>query len=192
MPGLFILFWAVALLLLGLGWAVSCGMAVIAWRRKWRVMKWVFAVIFAVFTLVSGSVLAVWGYGAYRSSSAPLVFEDTFRMKPPPGTAVLHGKSGGFADSAGVDLSFRTDRVTFDRLRPGKLERTSLQTYNSYSSNFTRPWWRAPTAATEIWMLDSSPFSFKEKPAGQSFYSEVTFMTWDSDGLVQYMWSGID
>ncbi|MBC8011401.1 MAG: hypothetical protein H7067_15060 [Burkholderiales bacterium] len=192
MPIFNFIFWGLVVAFLGGGLVVSGTITAIAKRRKRPALKWIFGTAFVIFAAIAGTLISVIGYGLYRSSTPTLVFEDTFHEKPPFGTKVLHGSGTGFADSAGVEVSFLTDRATFDRLRPAKLEATSLETYNSYFSSFNRSKFREPTSKTEIWWFNSSPFTYQRMPEGQNFSSEVTFMTWDADGLVQYMWSGID
>jgi hypothetical protein len=167
-------------------------MWIVARRKKWPVLIWICGCLFAAFSLVAVGGIAAGAHGLYRSSSPRLVFEDTFRRLPPPGTKVLHGNSGGFADSAGIDLSFQTDRAVFDALRPKTMEPGTIEEYRRLNI-YKKKWWRNPTAATEIWILDRTYSATDGRPpSGQTFGSELTIMTWDADGLVQYHWSGID
>ena len=120
------------------------------------------------------------------------VFEDTFHERPPPGTVVLHGDSSGFADSAGTVLAFRTDRATFDHLRPANLEAVPREKHDSFPNPKPR-WWSEPGSSTEIWMKEPGRWDNSGNAAkDQRFASEWTIMTWDPDGLVQYCWEGID
>lgn len=192
MPIVFFLFWGTVLLFLGGGWVISGAAFLIARSRTWKAGKWIAGLSFAGFTTIIALGITVTAYGWYRSSNPKLVFEDTFLRPVPAGTTVLHGSGGAFIDSAGVDLAFYTDKATFDALRPPKLDRVNPDEYAMFHER-TPKWWRKPSAATEIWMRDASPVSGSFiKDNDQTFMSELTIMTWDGDGLVQYYWEGID
>lgn len=191
MPLLSLLLWGGLLLAVLGAWVCSGGAWFLGWRRRWPILKWSAAVACAFLTLIVAFGIVVFGYGCVRTSVPRYVFEDTFHRKPPPGTEVLHGKSGGFADSAGISLAFRTNRETFDSIRPEQLHRGTLADYLSKAATMPK-WWRHPDEKSEIWLSESSPRTFATKPPDQKFYSELTIMTWDPDGLVQYEWWGID
>lgn len=192
MPIIAFLLWALVIAFVGGGWVCSGVLTLFGFRRKWRVMKWVYASVFAGFSLVALAGVGLAVHGLIRSSVPRYVFEETFGEPVPAGTTVLHGSAGGFADSAGRTLAFKTDRATFDRLRPQTLERASLERYRLHSND--KPgWWREPRETTEIWMHEAKSYENQGRmEAGQIFAAEWTVMTWDTDGLAQYSWLGID
>lgn len=110
----------------------------------------------------------------YRASTPDLLFEDTFQIKPPPGTVVLHG----YACGGGVWLAFRTDHETFDRLRRVKLDRENFHV-SQYANSFANPgWWREPGDDGDRWSVENG--------------IERILMTWEPNGLAQYYWESID
>jgi hypothetical protein len=187
-PMFFMLFWGLVIAFLGSGLLVSGLGWWLGRKRKAPVLTWVCGVFFCGFSAVVLTWTVLAGVSEWRSSQPDLVFADVFHEKPPQGVALLHGESGSFIDSAGVSLAFRADRATFDRLRPDGLERETLDRYRHFLR--TRPtWWREPTETTEIWISDLSPIEGRQGP---NYSSETTFMTWDTDGLVQYDWEGMN
>jgi len=118
MPFFFFMFWGFVAAFFVSGLAVSGFGWIWALKRKVRVLQWVSALVFcglsaAVVTGVALFVISMW-----RGSQPSYVFEDAFHQKPPANVTVLHGRSSGFIDSAGITVAFRADRATFDRLRP--------------------------------------------------------------------------
>lgn len=187
-PIFFFLFWLAVIGFLASGLLISALGWLFAMKRKVPVLKWVCGLAFAGFSLVTVTGVTMWGIGMWRASQPDLVFEKVFREKPPTGTTMVHGNLSGFADSAGASLAFRTDRATFDRLRPATLERISRDQYAHFIAG--RPsWWREPDTNTEIWLFDDNSDATR---SGRNFMSEWTLMTWDPDRLVQYDWTGID
>jgi hypothetical protein len=187
-PIFFFLFWLMVVGFLASGLLISALGWLFARKRKVPVLMWVCGMVFVGFSAATITGVTIWGVAMWRSSQPDLVFANVFHEKPPAGTTMMHGHSGGFADSAGVSLAFRTDRATFDRLRPAGLERVTLERYRSFLT--TRPsWWRQPDEKTEIWLLDDASDATRSQ---RQFMTEWTFMTWDPDGLVQYDWTGID
>lgn len=192
MPFFFFMFWGFVAAFFVSGLAVSGFGWIWALKRKVRVLQWVSALVFcglsaAVVTGVALFVISMW-----RGSQPSYVFEDAFHQKPPANVTVLHGRSSGFIDSAGITVAFRADRATFDPLRPPGLSPVSPEQYRSFGLH-RPPWWREPGPGTEIWMADA-PQTDGQVPRTETrgFATEWTFMTWDADGLGQFDWSGVD
>jgi hypothetical protein len=192
MPFFFFIFWGLIAALFVSGLAVSGFAWIWALKRKVPVLQWAAALVFCTLCLTVLSGLTMFAVGQWRGSQPAYVFQEAFHQKPPAGVALLHGKSGGFLDSAGITVAFRTDHETFDRLRPTGLARVPLERYRSFSSQ-RAPWWREPGEATEIWLSDIRQADGSvPRTETRGFATEWTFMTWDADGLVQFDWSGID
>ncbi len=162
-------------------------------RKRKGASKWIVGAIFGGLSLINALFLWSLGYSFVRSSVPRYVFEDTFHEKPASGTTVIRGDSSGFVDSAGKVLAFRTDRATFDRIRPADLDHVAndSKAYRFHAHSLPG-WWRDPGHDTEIWMDEFDGTMAPSPTKGQRYYSECTIMTWNPDGLVQYYWEGID
>jgi len=180
MPCLFFLFWGIVaaffgggLLISGWGWRASH-------KGKSRASTWLFGTAFIALLAALLFGLVSWGVGIWRSHQPSFVFEHAFHEQPGANIQLLHGGASSFLDSASLALSFRTDRTTFDRLRPRQMQQATLKEYQSFHTYFEKGW-RVPTEASEIWI---------HRPDSSDNTSVI--MTWDSDGLVQYQWDRID
>ena len=93
---------------------------------------------------------------------------------------------------ATIVLGFRTDRATFDRIRPPELEPIDFDVFGLgrtlQDDNF--PWWRKPTKATAIWGRNAANYQKYQRKKNDHFSYECIVLTWDEDGLVQYFWRG--
>jgi len=180
MPCVFFLFWGGILAFFGGGLLASDSGWAAGLRRKSRAATWLFGTVFASFAATILVGLISWGYGIWLSEQPAYVFEQAFHENPGANIQLLHAHASSFIDSAGITLSFQTDRGTFDRLRPEKLRQATLEEYR-YAHVYFEKWWRHPTEATEIWI--KRPRSADD--------SDAIIMTWDADGIVQYDWSSL-
>lgn len=192
MPIVFFMFWGLVAVFFAGGLAISGFGWVWALKRRLRVLQWISALVFCGLSTVVVTGTAMYAISKWRGSQPRYVFEDAFHQKPPPNVTLLHGRSGGFIDSAAITIAFRTDRATFDRLRPTSLSPVSPEQYRSFGQH-RPPWWREPGPGTEIWMADApQPNNPTPRAETRGFATEWTFMTWDADGLGQFEWVGID
>ena len=175
------------MVLLGGGWFFSGFMALLTKEKRFRSEKLISGLVFAAFTIVN---LGIYGPDVLHSiqiSNPWRVFEHTFHEKAPSKTVMWHGRDSDGEDPT-VELSFQADRAMFDRIRPKALQRVSP---NEVSIN-PGEWWRAPTATTEVWKQDTrSDGSASSGPDGSPI-TVVIWMTWDEDGRVQYVRTGLD
>jgi hypothetical protein len=176
MAGLTYIFYILLLILLFGACVVSGILAGIGIWKKRVWMKVLFIPAFIGLGLLLSGIVLNFFIKDYRSSKPALVFEDTFGKNPPPGTVFLSGGSYAVGDERGIDLAFRTDRNTFDSIRPQILQRVNLEQYRARSS-FQTPQWLKMDPTTEIWMAE-------ERSNDVSI--SMCIMTWDQDGLVQY------
>jgi hypothetical protein len=192
MPFFFFIFWGMIAAFFISGLAVSGFAWIWALKRKVPVLQWAAGLVFCGLCLVVLSGGVTFAVSLWRGSQPRYVFEEAFHQKPPAGVTVLHGRSSGFIDSAAISVAFRTDRATFDRLRPASLSPITLERYRNFSSQ--RPaWWREPGPDTAIWLSDVRQVDGTvPRSETHGFATEWTFMTWDADGLGQFDWSGID
>ena len=175
MPFFSVIFWSAALLFVGGGLVIFGTLSVKAWRRKWPVLKWVFSAFFGLFALIATYGIGGHVYGCYLDSLPEVAFRRAFHREP-NGVQLLHGHSGHFIDSSGIDIAFQTDRRTFDALRPEKMDRGTLEDYRRLDI-YKPKWWRRPGETSEIWVSQDE--------------DTTTVMTWDGDGLVQYYWAAL-
>jgi hypothetical protein len=152
----------------------------IARKEKWRVVKRLSGLVFVPCGLVVAAWLILYTSEAIYERLPGSAFKAAFGQRPPPGTVVLHGRLYEFFDSERVELAFRAEHTTFDRLRPLEMKRVSVDTYHEYVMRYP-PWWSEPGATTEIWLLE---YPFDKTPPGKE--TGVTVMTWNGGGFTQF------
>ena len=115
-------------------------------------------------------------------------FQYVFSQPAPTNVTLLHVISEHDSQSAMIALAFRTDHATFDRIRPAQFEPIPLE---SFSLNRTAKqevdWWRLATDVTEIWGRNARDGTDYKRNAEDHFDTDEAMMTWDKDGLVQYL-----
>ena len=175
-PFLWVTFWGAVYLFVGGGLAISSALWGRARRKNQPILKWVFGLLFAACAAVALCGISWYAYDCYLDSLPDVAFRRAFHREP-RGVQLLHGGSGHFVDSGGIDLAFRADRETFDSLRTETMDRGTLEDYRRLDI-YKPKWWRMPVETSEIWIS-------KEEYA-------TTVMMWDSDGLVQFSWFSLD
>jgi len=121
-------------------------------------------------------------------------FDWAFLQPMPAGVTLEHlfSRSDRRAEMATIVLAFRTDRATFDRIRPPELEAITFEdfglTQTLRDDNF--PWWRKATKATAIWGRNAANYRKYQREKADHFSCERIVLTCDEDGLVQYFWRG--
>ena len=121
-------------------------------------------------------------------------FEYVFHQ-PPPSTVIMEQVlSEHNYQMAKIGLAFRTDRATFDKIRPADFEPIPLESFIAQGAQISAKhetvWWRSATKSTEIWGRNVGGWKKYERRPEDHFDTERAMMTWDADGLVQYFWYG--
>lgn len=118
-------------------------------------------------------------------------FEYVFRQPPPPGVVLEQVLSEHDEQTAKIGLAFRTDRATFERIRPTDFEPVPFESFSSQNTAKRETvWWRSATRATEIWGRNAKDGRNYQRNKEDHFDNDRAMMTWDEDGLVQYFWIG--
>jgi len=118
-------------------------------------------------------------------------FEHVFRQPVPASVTLEQVHSEHNHQMAKVGLAFRTDRATFEKIRPADFEPIPFESFSAQiSAKHETVWWRSATRSTEIWGRNARDGKKYERRPEDHFDMERAMMTWDADGLVQYFWYG--
>jgi len=118
-------------------------------------------------------------------------FQHVFRQPVPASATLEQVLSEHDHQMAKVGLAFRTDRATFERIRPANFEPIPFESFSAQiSAKHETVWWRSATRSTEIWGRNARDGKSYQRSPEDHFDTERAMMTWDADGLVQYFWYG--
>ncbi len=190
-PGFVILIWLIIAAILGTIWLGTLVLFIVAWRKRWKVLKWLSGIAVVggvVVALAAGSLLA---YGLVRNSVPRYVFTDVFHTKPTENIRDIRSKVYWFADTGSIYLCFQTDIATFRKLIPKALPKVTKAEFEErgwHESGEHPSWWQPNTSDS-----DEIYFQATEFGKGKTFATETTWMVYDSQRqLGYYRFLGID
>jgi len=118
-------------------------------------------------------------------------FAYVFGQPPPPSVTMEQVLSEHNHQMAKIGLALRTDRATFEKIRPANFEPIPFESFSAQiSAKHETVWWRSATRTTEIWGRNARDGRNYQRCPEDHFDLERAVMTWDADGLVQYFWYG--
>jgi len=190
-PGFVIFFWLIVAAILGAIWLGTLVLFVVAWKKRWRILKWLAGIALSGGVVVALAAGVLVTYGLVRASIPRYVFADVFHAKPTESVQDIRTKVFWFADTGSIYLRFQTDIDTFRRLVPKDLHKVTRQEFEEkrwQESNGYPSWWQSTFSSS-----DEIYFQASEIGHGKKFASETTWMAYDSKHqIAYYRFLGID
>jgi hypothetical protein len=188
--GFVILVWLIVAVVLGALWLGTLVLFIVAWKKRWRVLKWFSGIGVVGGVVVALTIAGLLTYGLIRTSVPKYVFTDTFHAKPTKSIRDIKSKVFWFADTGSVHLCFRTDVSTFRGLVPKDLPKVTKTEFEEgwHESGEHPSWWRPLVSDS-----DEIYFQATEVGKGKNFATETTWMVYDSQQQIGcYRFLGID
>jgi len=158
-------------------------------------------------------------YEHYDPPTPGFEFRTVFGSRYSREVQVLQQNSWVYPENAIEAVAFRTDRATFNRLRPAHMRPMTYLEFDrggtiagttgpwtpplwKWTGDGPRPglvekmrqfmnWFVVPDETTEMWVGTQPRFPDPKDPnKSGKFLSEIQILTWRDDGYVQYYWEG--
>jgi len=178
----------------GLIWLAALVVFIIGLVKPSRAMRWIGGVPLVGIPVLGLAFAGVMVWAVIYGASPACAYHGVFHEGPTAAISGLQGDTSGFGDCCETHLSFKTDRATFDRLRPKDLVKASIAEHRSLLEEFrnssTAEGWRKPDETWDAYFRRSDPVNGKP---GKVLSSETELMAYDpATGMVIYWFSGVD